>query len=227
MELSQNDDELYQERQKAMRNRDKYVGINSNGRPICGISSSGTMTSSKSCSFDDEFRSKRAQESIADEKKWQNQQHNSIQNDLYGRINDFTNKIKNILEHRKEDESSEDEGKNNKPEDKEQANGDELYERIDHPNLESNLEVRFKFFCSFSFWELDLGITFYFFNLWLKKVPSTPKSPKSPNQAKLEPIKLKNTQIVVEKTFDFDPPEFGDFVSSRNNSSAKSPDIIK
>lgn len=119
---------MYQERQKAIRNRDKYIGINSEGRPGSisehpTTSGSGTMmTSSKSCSFDENrgntFRSRRAQESIADEKTWQNSisggQQNSVSNDIYGRINDFTNKIKNILEHHKdEDESSEDESNNN------------------------------------------------------------------------------------------------------------------
>lgn len=141
IDLSQNDDELYQERQKAMRNRDKYVGINSDGRP------GSTITSSKSCSFDDDFRSKRAQESIADEKNWHDQPASSLQSDLYGRINDFTNKIKNILEHRKEDESSDDEVKN-KPASSDRTNDDELFERIDDNDKfehNTNIEVAFIF----------------------------------------------------------------------------------
>lgn len=138
IELAQNDEELFQERQKAVRNRDKYVGINSDGRSATNVSSSSAvssntptaMSSSKSCSFDDAFRSRRAQESIADEKKWQDQQ-NTIQSDLYGRINEFTSKIKNILEHRKEDESSEDEsGSKSKPNGETEAsnNHEEVFE---------------------------------------------------------------------------------------------------
>lgn len=159
IELAQNDEELFQERQKAVRNRDKYVGINSDGRSATSVSSSSTMSSntptaamssSKSCSFDDAFRSRRAQESIADEKKWQDQQ-NTIQNDLYGRINEFTSKIKNILEHRKEDESSEDEqsgGNKSKPNGETEAsnNHEEVFEDANNKNHDKDLNVENLFF---------------------------------------------------------------------------------
>lgn len=99
IELTQNEEDLYNERQKALKSRDKFIGINSD----CRFGMSG----SKSCSFDE---TRRANESIMEEKKWQNRQQ-ILQNDIYDRINDFTSKIKNIIDKRKEDESSEDEDK--------------------------------------------------------------------------------------------------------------------
>lgn len=122
--MVRNEDELYEERQKALKNRDKYVGINSE----CP-----RMSSSKSLSFDgSESRSKRALESIADEKKWQNEHQ---QSDLYGKINEFTSKIKYIIEKRKEDveEQSDDDVKGGSS-----KNQDDKFDQDDKEQTESN-----------------------------------------------------------------------------------------
>ena len=96
VEFVQDDEKLREERKKAKKNKDKYVGINSNGAGF------GSMSSSKS-SYSD-FSSSRNTNNMDDlnDKDWRTNKSSSIQE----RITNITSKVKNIIDNAPDDEKN-------------------------------------------------------------------------------------------------------------------------
>lgn len=108
MEFVQDDEKLREERKKAKKNKDKYVGINSSGAG----SGFGSMTSSKS-SYSDFSSSRNTNTDDLGDKEWRSNKSSSIQE----RITNMTNQVKkNIIGNEPDEENNVSEEENDQNE---------------------------------------------------------------------------------------------------------------
>ncbi len=106
VEFVQDDDKLREERKKAKKNKDKYVGINSSGAGF------GSMSSSKSSYSDFSSSRNTSKMNELDEKDWRTNKSSSIQE----RITNITSGINNIIGNTPDDEKNVSEEENDQNE---------------------------------------------------------------------------------------------------------------
>lgn len=93
IEFIQDDDRLREERLKAKKNRDKYVGIDSDNMTISSSKSMGGFSSYSRSGFGNDISTKKSTMADLDDKEWR-----SSNPSIKERISDITSKVRTIID---------------------------------------------------------------------------------------------------------------------------------